>query len=151
MQGCAQANRDAGMDKQDYRHWAHKAADWGADYLESWQPKAEFIHAAQVGYLDVDVAELAGEMPQDERLALPGAAEFKLPVTLGLPHEGSLLLETEGPGREAQEVLDVRRNGADDERRPHEAPRTLATQGQNGGGVGERVGHAVTRYRARPR
>ena len=76
--------------------------EWDAAYLESWQPRADFIHAAQVGHLDVDVAPLAGKVPQDPRLALPGPAEFQLPVSLGLPHEGSLLLETDGPGRDEQ-------------------------------------------------
>ena len=75
---------------------------WSADYLENWQPKTEFIHAAQFGSLDVNVAELAQKVPEDERLALPGASEFELPVSINLPGEGSLLLETDGPGREEQ-------------------------------------------------
>jgi len=76
--------------------------EWNAAYLDTWQPRTEFLHAASVGHLDVNVATLAGKVPQDQRLALPGPASFRLPLTIGLPHEGSLLLETNGPGRDAQ-------------------------------------------------
>ncbi len=76
--------------------------DWDRAYLDRWEARTEFIHAAKLGQLNVDVVALAGKTPQDERLALPGAGQFALPVTLGMPHEGSLLLETDGPGRAEQ-------------------------------------------------
>ena len=69
--------------------------EWDAAYLDRWKARTDFLHAAQLGTLDVDVAALSGKTPQDERLALPGAAQFKLPVSICLPREGSLLLETE--------------------------------------------------------
>ncbi|MGI9239269.1 MAG: FtsK/SpoIIIE domain-containing protein, partial [Verrucomicrobiales bacterium] len=75
---------------------------WDSDYLDRWEARADFIQAAKLGDLDVDVAALAGKTPQDDRLALPGPAKFSLPVSLSLPHEGSLLLETDGPGRDQQ-------------------------------------------------
>ena len=74
--------------------------EWGAAYLESWQPRTDFIHAAEFGQLEVDVAELAGKVPKDPRLALPGPGQFQLPLALALPEEGSILLETEGAGRD---------------------------------------------------
>ncbi|MFT4550697.1 MAG: S-DNA-T family DNA segregation ATPase FtsK/SpoIIIE [Pseudoalteromonas tetraodonis] len=75
---------------------------WDESYVESWQQRDDFIHSAQLGHLTVDVAGLASKVPQDERLALPGAAQFDLPVSISLPSEGSLLLETNGPGRDEQ-------------------------------------------------
>jgi hypothetical protein len=76
--------------------------EWDAAYLDRWEARTDFLHAAKLGTLDVDVAALSGKSPQDERLALPGAAQFKLPVSICLPRESSLLLETDGPGRDAQ-------------------------------------------------
>ena len=67
---------------------------------QSWTPPAQFSQAAQFGRMEVDLPRLAEAMPKDPRLALGGPAEFSLPLLLNFPEEGSILLETNGPGRE---------------------------------------------------
>src|SRR5436190_13922332 len=50
--------------------------------------------------MEVDLHRLAEAAPKDPRLALGGPATFSLPLLLTFPEEGSILLETNGPGRE---------------------------------------------------
>ncbi|MFM8469536.1 MAG: FtsK/SpoIIIE domain-containing protein [Limisphaerales bacterium] len=74
---------------------------WSADYARRWTPPEQFAHAAQFARLDVDVARLVGALPRHARLALPGPAQFSVPLLLTVPQPGSLLCETKGEGREA--------------------------------------------------
>ncbi len=73
---------------------------WDAERWDRWTAPKEFAHAAQFAHLDVDVVNLAGSPPKDERLALPGPSQFSLPLLLTYPHEGSILFETVAAGRE---------------------------------------------------
>jgi DNA segregation ATPase FtsK/SpoIIIE, S-DNA-T family len=73
---------------------------WDPPRWEHWEPPTEFAHAAQFAQLEVDVAKLAGAIPKDPRLALPGPAEFLLPLLLLYPEKGSILLETNQSGRD---------------------------------------------------
>jgi len=68
---------------------------WG-----NWTPPEQFEQMAKFGRLDVDIAQLAGAMPKDERLPLPGPAQISLPLLLEYPNEGSLLIETKESGRD---------------------------------------------------
>ena len=68
--------------------------DWSADFVGRWSAPDTFAHAARFGEVAVNVEELAGGLPRDERLSLPGASEFTLPMLLGHPKHGSLILET---------------------------------------------------------
>ena len=49
-------------------------------------------HRAKFGALNVEVKALAGAVPKDPRLALPGPADFSLPLALSFPRDGSLLI-----------------------------------------------------------
>lgn len=69
--------------------------DWSPDFIERWQAPEAFAHAAKFGELEVDLATLAGTLPKDERLSLPGDSAFTLPMLLGHPQHGSLLIESE--------------------------------------------------------
>ncbi|MEQ2006324.1 MAG: FtsK/SpoIIIE domain-containing protein [Limisphaerales bacterium] len=79
---------------------AERFPAWSPDFARQWNPPAEFAHAAQFARLDVDVAKLAGALPRNPRLALPGPGSFSVPLLLTVPQLGSLLIETKGEGRE---------------------------------------------------
>jgi S-DNA-T family DNA segregation ATPase FtsK/SpoIIIE len=80
---------------------AARFAEWRPELWEGWEAPQRFGSAAQFGRLEVDVAQLGEGLPQDARLALPGPAEFALPLLLSYPREGSLLVETAKAGSEA--------------------------------------------------
>ena len=48
------------MDKQDYRDWAHRAADWGADYLDGLRDRPVRAQVAPG-----DIAKLIGDTPPE--------------------------------------------------------------------------------------
>lgn len=56
--------------------------------------------SARFGELSVNLQELAGKLPADSRLSLPGGPEFHLPLTLAFPDGGNIVLESDGDGRE---------------------------------------------------
>ena len=75
--------------------------DWSREWLDTWKAPTEFAHGARLGTLSVDLAELASALPQNDRLPYPGPTRFGLPVSLVMPQRGSVLLESDGGGREA--------------------------------------------------
>ncbi len=81
------------------RSTAELFPDWSPTFAREWTPPEQFAHAAQFARLDVDVAKLAGALPRNPRLALPGPANFAVPLLLTVPQHGSLLIETKGEGR----------------------------------------------------
>ncbi|MFP6872243.1 MAG: FtsK/SpoIIIE domain-containing protein [Verrucomicrobiales bacterium] len=72
--------------------------DWNPDLIGNWQAPGEFLHAAAFGHLKVDVKTLAGGLPEDDRLSLPGNAHLETPLALRFPESGSILFETESSG-----------------------------------------------------
>jgi hypothetical protein len=72
---------------------------WAEGWIDRWQPPHDFPVGAKFGDLAVDVNTLAGTLPKDPRLALPGPAEFSLPLTLSFPRQGSLLFEGKESGQ----------------------------------------------------
>jgi len=72
---------------------------WDEGWIEHWTPPREFPVAAKFAELAVDVRALAGALPRDPRLALPGPAEFTLPLALTFPRQGSLLIEGKESGQ----------------------------------------------------
>jgi hypothetical protein len=79
---------------------------WDAAKWKDWTPPREFKNAAKFARLEVNVAALAGTMPKDQRLALPGPAAFSMPLALAYPLEGSILFET-AKGGEAEAVTAI--------------------------------------------
>jgi hypothetical protein len=67
--------------------------DWAEDWIDAWTPPADFPVGAKFAELKVDVKTLAGALPKDPRLALPGPDSFSLPLSLTFPQQGSLLIE----------------------------------------------------------
>jgi hypothetical protein len=67
---------------------------WAAPFWKTWTPPEKFQNAARFGRLEVALANLAEKMPKDARLALPGPANFSLPLNLVYPLQGSILFET---------------------------------------------------------
>jgi hypothetical protein len=74
---------------------------WSPDWIDAWRPPADFPGGAKFAELKVDVEKLAGALPKDPRLALPGPAEFSLPLALTFPGNGSLLIEGKQAGQPA--------------------------------------------------
>ena len=68
---------------------------WERDYLDRWVPSPELHDVAQFGRLEVEGDVLARE----RELTLPGASGLEIPLSLQLPHEGSVLFETNGSGQ----------------------------------------------------
>jgi hypothetical protein len=71
---------------------------WSEALVEGWAPSAEFLPAAKVGRIELDLAEGAGALPKDARLALPGPAVVAIPLALVFPERGSLLIESNESG-----------------------------------------------------
>jgi len=69
---------------------------WTTEVCASWEPPAEAPSAIRVGSLAVDVAGLAGSLPSDARFALPTGGNLSAPFALGFPHQGSILIESDG-------------------------------------------------------
>ncbi len=74
---------------------------WEPSLLDGWRPPAEFAAVAKFGRVDVDVPQLCELSAPISRLVLPGPARFPLQLGLLYPHQGSILLETHGPGRDS--------------------------------------------------
>jgi hypothetical protein len=85
---------------ESQRAAAEQFPAWSADAPRQWTAPEQFAHAAQFARLDVDVVKLAGALPRNPRLALPGPASFSVPLLLTVPQLASLLVETKGEGRE---------------------------------------------------
>jgi hypothetical protein len=73
---------------------------WDAPWWKSWTPPEQFAAAAKFGELKVEVEKLAGGLPNDKRLALPGPASFPLALSLGYPDHGSIVFETGATGHD---------------------------------------------------
>jgi hypothetical protein len=73
---------------------------WEIPLWKDWDPPLEFKNAAKFGTLEVDLAKAAEAMPKDKRLALPGPANFSVPLLLSYPLEGSILFETSRTGHD---------------------------------------------------
>ncbi|MBL9176107.1 MAG: hypothetical protein JNL10_21370, partial [Verrucomicrobiales bacterium] len=79
---------------------------WESGEWEHWTPPTTVATAVPFGSLEVDLAELSGGLPKDPRLSLPGPPQLSVPLLLGFPEAGSLLLETGRTGTEdAHSVL----------------------------------------------
>ncbi len=63
-------------------------------FVENWRPPAEFTPIAPFAHLNADLAKPEEFLPKDPRLALPGASQVSLPLSLVFPQQGSLLIET---------------------------------------------------------
>jgi len=75
---------------------AELAPEWTQELADGWEPPTEASMAVPIGYLEVVGDKLAGGVPEDKRLAFSGPAEFEVPVALGFPRHGSLMIESEG-------------------------------------------------------
>ena len=73
---------------------------WEIPLWKDWEPPLEFKNAAKFGTLDVDMTKAAEAMPKDPRLALPGPAQFSVPLSLTYPLQGSILFEASKVGHE---------------------------------------------------
>jgi len=73
--------------------------DWSEESVAAWTAPLDFPAAAKFADLKVDVKALAGALPKDPRLALPGPDEFTLPLALSFPNLGSVLIEGKESGQ----------------------------------------------------
>ena len=92
-------------------HAANTGADqlfpeWDSAKWKGWTPPRGYKNSAKFARLEVELNALAGTMPKDQRLALPGPAAFSVPLSLAYPLEGSILFETT-KGGEAEAVAAI--------------------------------------------
>ena len=71
---------------------------WSSPEWNQWTPLQSFRNLAQFGHLEVNLAQLAGSLPKDPRLAVPGGNSLTVPLVLDFPVHGSLLFETPKEG-----------------------------------------------------
>ncbi len=71
---------------------------WEIPLWKDWEPPLEFQNIAKFGTLEVDITKAADAVPKDPRLALPGPANFSVPLSLTYPLQGSILFETPKTG-----------------------------------------------------
>jgi hypothetical protein len=74
--------------------------EWDSAAFTDWTPPAKFSQAARFGTAEVDVKSLCDALPRQPMLALPGLAQFRLPLCLAYPEQGSILLETANSGHD---------------------------------------------------
>ncbi len=73
---------------------------WEIPRWKDWEPPLEFKNAAKFGTLEVDIAKAAEAVPKDKRLALPGPANFSVPLLLTYPLQGSIVFEASKTGHD---------------------------------------------------
>ena len=79
---------------------------WRDVSWDGWRPPADFAPIIKFGDLRINLNELPGGIPKDERLIIPGPRDFTIPAMLAFPNLCSLLIQTSNTGRdEAVEVL----------------------------------------------
>jgi hypothetical protein len=69
--------------------------DWNDPHWKSWMPTKKFASRVRFGEMQVDLKQIAGNVPQ--RLTLP--EKFSLPALLAFPSQASLLINTDHAGR----------------------------------------------------
>ncbi|MCW1915521.1 FtsK/SpoIIIE domain-containing protein [Luteolibacter sp. GHJ8] len=67
--------------------------EWQESWIGTWVPPQESESVVPFGSLRVSLPDLAGGMPESTRFKLDGPVEFDLPLALGLPQRGSLLVD----------------------------------------------------------
>ncbi|HEY1123648.1 MAG TPA: FtsK/SpoIIIE domain-containing protein, partial [Haloferula sp.] len=68
--------------------------EWSEAGVETWTPPETSERIVPIGKLQVSLKELAGGMPESAIFTLDGPADFfDVPLALGLPDRGSILLE----------------------------------------------------------
>lgn len=72
---------------------AQRFPEWQESWIASWTPPEDSEQVVPFGRLQVSLPELAGGMPESTRFKLDGPTEFEVPLALGLPERGSLLVE----------------------------------------------------------
>jgi hypothetical protein len=71
--------------------------EWTTAFCKSWEAPETAPNAVPIGQLVVDAEKLAGGLPSAETFHLTDSGRLAAPFALGFPHQGSLLLETDGP------------------------------------------------------
>jgi hypothetical protein len=71
--------------------------EWTPAACEAWAAPERAPEAVRLGSLKVDVATLAGGLPSSDAFHLTDSGRLQVPFSLGFPHQGSLLVETDGP------------------------------------------------------
>ena len=73
-------------------------APWNDEGWKTFEAPEEFLHAALLGGLTVDLAMLSGVTLADKGLELPGESQIILPLMVRVPEDASILFETRNSG-----------------------------------------------------
>jgi S-DNA-T family DNA segregation ATPase FtsK/SpoIIIE len=96
-EGVARARADAeAINAESTRYFP----PWSDPAWAGWSPGDAFAPAIRFGGLTVDMAELEGGLPRDERLDVGEPTRFQLPAALALPGQCSLLIRSGNDGRD---------------------------------------------------
>ncbi len=71
--------------------------EWTGAACRVWTAPSDAPSAIRLGRLDVDASRLAGGLPSADAFHLTDSGRFSVPLSIGFPHQGSLLIETDGP------------------------------------------------------
>jgi hypothetical protein len=77
---------------------AGQADGWNEAYWRNWTPK-DFGSTVRFGELQVDLKKIADEHPQGSEFKLELPPPFKVPASLAVPKQASLLIQTDRAGR----------------------------------------------------
>jgi DNA segregation ATPase FtsK/SpoIIIE-like protein len=70
--------------------------EWTSADCASWEAPQHAPDAVRIGQVVVDAEKLAGGLPSADAFHLTDSGRLTAPFALGFPHQGSLLLETDG-------------------------------------------------------
>lgn len=78
--------------------------DWSSEVWNNWQAPRVSPRVMPLGRISVDMEQMPGGVPTDERLPLKGPAQFDLPALIHFPSNASLLIRASGIGKEKAEA-----------------------------------------------
>lgn len=82
------------------RQSAQLFPQWDDSSWRNWSPPTDFAPVIRFGQMHVDLKQLPGGVPQDQRLMVPGPTAFNLPSMLAFPDLCSMLIQAGAEGRD---------------------------------------------------
>ncbi|MGN6384929.1 MAG: FtsK/SpoIIIE domain-containing protein, partial [Verrucomicrobiota bacterium] len=71
---------------------------WDSPFYTNWSPPPAFVPQIRFAWLDLNLANFSGTSASEKALGLP--AEFSVPLSLSIPDQGSLLIESPAEGKD---------------------------------------------------
>ena len=84
---------------------AERFPNWTPDACSNWIPPTQAPQSIKIAGLEVDLSAMNGRLPKDPRLSLPEPSRFTVPLALGFPEHGSVMIETTEDSSAAVDAL----------------------------------------------